>query len=113
MKLGSDTTLYRNHQLARPRSDEPKPVLGMPVTVLRRDDRLLGSVTEVFHHQERIFVRALCRQPSGADDGFVFFKTQLGPWQHVRFNKKKAIWEAASATSLYLGLAPMHEEQFV
>lgn len=113
MKLGCDTTLYRNHQLARPRADEPMPITGMSITVLRRHDRLIGSLIEVFDHEQRLFVRTLCAENTGLSVEYVFFKTQAGTWQHVRLNKKKTTWEPSSATSLYLGVAPMADEQEV
>lgn len=117
MKLGSDTTNYRNHVLGQP-WNEPAPVVGMGATILRRVDRLACTIVRVFQDDGRTFVvvqvdadeeTSAPVERSGSSyqakgELHVFGKTRAGHWEHVRLIRSRKSWMVRSSHRLRLDL---------
>lgn len=56
MRLGIDTTSYRNYRLSQADPLDPEPALGMGVTILGRASRRPGTVVELRTDAEKLIV---------------------------------------------------------
>lgn len=102
MRLGIDTTSYRNYRLSQADPLDPEPALGMGVTILGRASRRPGTVVELRTDAEKLIVIVQEDQVvSGVDafarhDGQVFDRDPAGEaslssnkgstWQCVRYD---------------------------
>jgi hypothetical protein len=122
MRLGIDTTSYRNYRLSQADPLDPEPALGMGVTILGRASRRPGTVVELRTDAEKLIVIVQEDQVvSGVDafarhDGQVFdrdpagrkhrfLRTKAGTWQKcVRYDSRDKRWSPCGAASMKLDL---------
>lgn len=126
MKLGIDTTSYRNYRLSQADPLDPEPVVGMGVTILGRASRRPGTIVELRTDADKLIVivqedrvvsgldafaqhdgQMFDRDPAGAKHRFL--RTKAGMWQCVRYQSREKRWSPSGAASMKLDMREYFE----